>query len=431
MAKKRIFPKLSLNRLNPFRKKISYLTDDGKPQTVIRTGGSASKGITSNERSLAMLRKYWDYYYGEGTIFASINSITWNTVMSGYTIVSDDKDAKKAIEKLCMRINLEHVLKEAVTSTLVFGDSFLEKIYNKKEDISRLKSIDSRTMIVNADEHGDVINYQQNIGGQELPPLDPEDIIHIKFFNIPGSPYGMSLIAPNLDTIDRKVSTDESLFNAIKRHGTKKTIIYVGSEKDGQIPPPDVMDDIKEELEDINEKNEFVVPWYIKFDSMDEKGIEGVEEYFNYFQTQLVVGLLCPEEALGMGKGSTEATARIKAIMYERMIRSYQNDIAIILRENLFNPYLEKNGFEVDSVSLRFNNVTEEDEALRAKWLGNLLRGFAEGDMPFTKNEIRAFFGFSPLENMDNVPKKPGEVEEEPEEEIDEEEENDEDDTQT
>ena len=129
-----------------------------------------------------------------------------------------------------------------------------------------------------------------------------------------------------------------------------------------------------------------------------------------------MVGLLCPEEALGQGKGSTESTARIKAIMYERMIRSFQNDIGIMLREALFNPHLEKYGFEPNSVKIKFNNVTEEDEALRAKWLGNLLRGFAEGDMPFTKNEIRAFFGMAPLDEMESLPKKPDSDSKEPEE---------------
>ena len=408
--------KLSLS--NPFRNKIKYLTDDGRPRTLVRTGTSKSSMFSSQERSLSSLRTYWDYYSGDGTIFAAVNTTAWNTVMTGYNLISKNDDAKKAVQKFLDRVDFEKAARQATLNTLIFGDGFIEKVLTKKGDISRLKVIDSRTMNINTDEYGDTLSYQQEISGKKQPEIEPEYITHIRFFEIPGSPYGLSLIAPNKDTIDRKVSTDEALFNAIKRHGTLKWVASVGSEKDGQIPPDSVMDDIKEKLEDIESKNEFVVPWFIDLKTIDEQGIEGVEEYFNYFQTQLVIGLLCPEEALGLGKGSTEATARIKAIMYERMIKSFQHELENIIRVELINPFLERSGFKDEDVYLRFNQVTEEDEALKAKWLGGLLRGFRDTEMPFTRNEIRAFFGLQAREDMEDVPRsKPEEEEEPPEEE--------------
>lgn len=729
--------KLKLN--NPFKNKIKYLNDEGRPRSLVRTGGSKSSSFSSKERSLSNLKTYWTYYSGDGTIFAAVNTTAWNTVMVGYHLISDDDEAKKEVQKFLDRIDFEKVSRQATLNTLIFGDGFIEKVYTKKEDVSRLKSIDPRTMIINSDEYGDITSYQQELSGRKQPEIDPQYIIHLRFFEIPGSPYGLSLIAPNKDTIDRKVSTDEALFNAIKRHGTLKWVASVGSEKDGQIPPDSVMDDIKEKLEDIESKNEFVVPWFIDLKTIDEQGIEGVEEYFNYFQTQLVIGLLCPEEALGLGKGSTEAcydektevltkrgwinhldltdndivatfnpdtqhieyhkplesvdthiyehdgdmirfksqkldmmvtpnhrmwvnknptltkedwkfvtaeeiynsnsqwaikykidpeyidldnekldgetcdlyeligyfvsegslnkdksvlrlsqkkpesvlrikrliaslsykykfteqynkekgytwtsydkelkeifsefgdncynkfiprkyidtlpeyleillksaidgdgtvdkrqgrncmeysttskkladniqeialkcgyrtnlifsedkrdnrvgmwrvsidtnkkdyviitpkmcekvyyknkvaclnvpnhiyltrrnnkiaiqgnTARIKAIMYERMIKSFQHELENIVRMELINPFLEKNGFKDVNVYLKFNQVTEEDEALKAKWLGGLLRGFRNSEMPFTRNEIRSFFGLQPREDMEDVPK--------------------------
>jgi len=427
--------KLKLN--NPFKTKIKYLKDDGRPQSLVRTGGGGAMGIQSRDRSISDLRTYWDYYYGDGTIFAALNTTAWNTVMVGYNLIAEDEDAKKLIKNFFDIINIERMARQSTLYTLIFGDSFTEKVYNKGKDISRLKVIDSRTMLINSDEYGDVQSYQQEISGKKQPIIKTEYIMHLRFFEIPGSPYGVSLIAPNKDTIDRKVSTDEALFNAIKRHGTLKWVATVGSEKDGQIPPDSVMDNIKEELEDITEKNEFVVPWFIDLKTIDEQGIEGVEEYFNYFQTQLVIGLLCPEEALGLGKGSTEATARIKAIMYERMIKAFQHELENTIREELINPTLEKNGFDINTVHIKFNQVTEEDEALKAKWLGGLLRGFRDQDIPFTRNEIRSFFGLEPREDMEDVPKtKPKEDEEpedeEPEEEdVDEEEEEDNDESET
>jgi len=398
-----------ISRLNPLSSHIKWYTEEGKPKTVIRTGSTKSFSPTSSERTPTNLKKYWQYYSEEGNVFSSLNSTSWNTSMTGYTIHSENPKAKKLITDLCNRINIETSFRTATLYTLIFGDAFLEKVYNRKGEISRLKNVDPRTMFIEYDNFGIIKGFYQEIGGRRVnKKLKPEDIIHIRFFEIPSSPYGVSMIAPNVDTINRKVQTDEALFNAIKRHGTKKWVATVGSEKDGTIPPDDVMDDIKEELEDIGEKNEFVVPWMVKLETIDERGIEGVEEYFNYFQTQLTVGLMCPEEALGLGKGSTEATARQKAILYERMIKAFQNELAQVIRGELFNPYLEKNRMDPDIVFLQFKSVTEEDEAQRSKWLGNLLHYTNQaGQMPFTRNEIRAMFGFPPRKDMEDVPSGP------------------------
>jgi hypothetical protein len=276
--------------------------------------------------------------------------------------------------------------------------------------VTSLYAVDPKTMIINYNQFGEVESYQQVIDGKKLETIiEPKDIIHIRFFSSSDSPYGISIIKPNVDTIQRKIETDEALFNAIQRHGTSKIVAYVGDPKDGKIPPDEVMSAIQKKLEDLTEINDLVVPYLIKIESIDEKGVQGVNDYYDLFQNELIIGLMCPEEALGQGKGSTEATARIKAILYERMINSFQKKLANAINREMFKEQLELAGFmEKDSmepipVKLMFNSVTEEDEALRAKWLGNLLRGFPEGPQPFSINEVRGFFGLPSRDGMDEL----------------------------
>ena len=65
---------------------MKYLKEDGRPQTLVRTGGGASEvSTTTEDRNLRDLDKYWNNYH-EGTVFASLNSTAFNTVMVGYTI---------------------------------------------------------------------------------------------------------------------------------------------------------------------------------------------------------------------------------------------------------------------------------------------------------------------------------------------------------
>jgi hypothetical protein len=82
--------------------------------------------------------------------------------------------------------------------------------------------------------------------------------------------------------------------------------------------------------------------------------------------------------------------------MYEKMIRAFQLRMSDQIKEELINFILIKNGFREGSVKLRFNSVADSDEAVKAKWLGDLLRGFPEGELPFTIDEIRAMFSFGP-----------------------------------
>lgn len=378
------------------RKRSIYLDAAGNPKTVIGAGkskGGLSMGSTT--RSEALLKQFWTYYEGEGTVFASINTTAWNSVMVGYFLVSKDEKAKLLIQSALEYMDIDAILLDSVIYALVFGDSFIEKVKSGK-NIVRLKTVNPITMQINTDEHGEVTDYQQKIQGQLLPKLREEDIIHFRFFPKPDSPYGISLISPSKDTIDRKLTTDDSIAKAIGRHGTPKYIVKVGNEEN--IPDASVFTSIKSTLEDIEAINEFIVPGTIDISTLDESGVQNVKEYYDYFQTQLIVGLLCPEEALGQGKGSTEATSKVKEIMYERFIKAIQHKMTTVVRLEIINPILLANGFEENTVYMRFHSVTDADEAVKAKWLGNLLRGFPEGPQPFSIDEIRAIFDYPPLD---------------------------------
>lgn len=385
--------------LNP---NLKYYTKEGKPKTIVSSGGGGGGfGGGGGGRSDTLLKSYWNNYKSDGTIFASIQTTAWNTVMTGYHLSSEDDKKKEDVKKFLQKIDFDGIMLDNVSYALIFGDAFIEKIRSGKEIVA-LKTVDPLTVQINTDEFGRVESYQQKIKGVLQPEIKPEDIIHLKFFNSPSSPYGISLIEPSRIVINRKLAVDDSIANAIIRHGTGKYVVTVGTPD--EIPDDDVFTAIKSKLEDITSNNEFIVPGSIKIEEIDQKGIQGVEQYYNYFQTQLVIGLLCPEEALGLGRGSTEATSKVKEIMYERMIKALQHKISILMINELVDDYLglidsDKAGI----VRFKFNSVTDSDEAVKSKWMGNLFRGFPEGRKPFSINEVRAKFDYDPVEDGDDL----------------------------
>jgi len=399
--------KFKLPKIFP-EKQSKYLTKGGRPKTIIATGQKSEGGKGGDTtRTEKKLKSYWDYYEGEGIIFASISITAWNTVMVGYHLTSEDDGAKEIVQQAFDATDIDGAILDNTIYALVFGDSFVEKLKGTTEGTKSinyfdLHTIDPITVLANTDEFGRITGYQQKIGGKVLPTkLKPEQVMHFKFFPKPSTPYGVSLLQPSIDTIDRKVKTDESLANAIQRHGTTKYVVSVGN--DEEIPPESVFTSIKAKLEDIDSQNEFIIPGLVSIDTIDDKGIQGVKEYSDYFQTQLIVGLLCPEEALGQGRGSTEATSKVKEIMYERFIKSIQHKIATKMKKELIDPILIENGKEPGLVGMRFNSVTDADEAVKAKWMGNLLRGFPTGKMPFTINEVRSVFDYPAIEGGDEL----------------------------
>ena len=375
-----------ISKLNPFK--------DEKRRTYVSSKRYEYNLFSKTDRTVTNLEKYEKYYSGEGTVWAAINSIGFNTTMSGYNIKSDNPEAKKVIEKFCRKTNLSKYILNSTIFALIYGDAFGEIVYKKNGEPVRLKGIDPKTMFIDYDVYGDVNYYYQKFrDGSKGDPIDREYIHHLNLFPRPGSPYGISLVEPSRDTIYRKVKTDEAIANSIERHGFPKYVLYVGTEDD--FPSDDEMDYLQTKFEDISHDNEFILTGNCKLETVDDGGIQGVDEYFGYFQAQLVTGLLCPEEALGLGRGSTEATASTKAILYERMIKAFQLAISHTLEEQVFRQVLDYYGFDEDTyVKIDFKSVTDKDEAIKARWMANILRSYSHTKYrPFTINEIREMLG--------------------------------------
>jgi len=379
-------------------KGTKYLDEFGTPKTIVVSSGKGILGISKYQRNEKALKAYWDYYSGEGTVFAAIETISWETMMAGFQITSDDEESQRLIRDFVQKINLANILLENIKYALIYGDAFIEIRRDKASDIGQLRTINPTTVIINIDDYGRIESYQQKIGGQiRKTKLSPEEVLHLQFFPNPNSPYGLSLIEPSLETIERKVKVDQALFHAILRH-TAKYVVTVGTPE--EIPPKAVFDRIKTDLEDIDSKSQFVVPGPIKMETIDERGIVGVGEYFDTFLTQELIGLLAMPESLGLGTGSTEATAHVREVLHERMIRAFQQKIANQLKVELFNPVLKNNNKKEDSVHIKFRSITTADEEGESKWLGNLFRG---GVIPFSLNEIRARYGYESISGGDKV----------------------------
>lgn len=363
-----------------------------------------------NDYGRSKLDDYWKAYIDYGIVFASIETIAVNTVMTGYTIHSDNEEAKKAVEEFLHNSKLiEKRILPNIRFTLIFGDSISEKYYNEDGYFTDLLLRDPRSFDMIFDKYGMITGYLQKHGvfsskSKEVI-IPPEKIVHFQFFSRPDSPWGISLIAPSYETIVRKNSVDEATATAVIRHGHPKYVITILGVKDSMQKriPDDEYQKIRRNLTNLDAKKEILIPDTIKIDNIDIKGVQHVEEYFNYFTQLLTAGLMVPEEAVGLGRNITEATSKTKIVMFERFIASIQRYVESKIENEIIPEILENYGIDRNTrVYIRFRGITEKDEAVKARWLSSILNAFPD-KKPFTINEVRAMFGFPPIEGGDEL----------------------------
>ena len=92
------------------------------------------------------------------------------------------------------RENMLQLIRSTITDLLVSGDAFIEVSFLLGEPCA-LYSLDCASMAVDADEHGQVKSYTQNMGDNRPPVVfEPDEIIHLSLDTPRGGLYGTSAI---------------------------------------------------------------------------------------------------------------------------------------------------------------------------------------------------------------------------------------------
>jgi len=349
-------------------------------------------------RSVSDLLKYEKMYVKDGVVFACINTIVRTVIGTKWDISSEDEDAKSKVEEFISKLNFSEFLSEATRHTLIYGDAFIEKIYNTKGDFVDLSLVDPKTIEIISDDKGNELSYIQSTSFKKIEFEPQKEMYHLKFYSIPSSCYGISQIGSNYDTIVRKTKLDEAVISAVLHHGFPKYHVKVGDISHDIIPSSSDIEQTAIQFQDINSKTEFITPDFINIVGLDTSGVENIEEYTTYFLNELVAGFNVPEEALGLGKGSTEASGKVRQKLFERMIRSLQITLENFVSKNIFVDIVG----EETPVKILFRDISPTEEAEAIKWIAPLLNTNENSFGVLTKNEIRNIF---------NLPEYPEEEE--------------------
>jgi len=320
--------------------------------------------------------------------------------MFAFMIISDEvrlmteteTDSEKA-DAWWKTIDGASLLQDCVRWSIVYGNAVFEKsgMVSNQENIVRLKYMDGRQLEFDVDSKNELVKVKQYYESDKSVPFKPDEIVNIRLIPDSDGIHGISLYDRNYDNIKDSLKANEAIVGYVERHAFPKYHIRKTPVRSGTPIPDPVMKNLEKTFEKINSKNEFITDDTVEIVALD-KGGKGnlIKEVSDWAMMRIATGFGIPEEMMGMGRGSTEATANVKKEFLQFTISAMRRVISKQLKTQLLDKQAEALGM-AGSMWLEFPEITQS-EIQKASWLAQV------GDI-LTQDEKRQQLGLQPIDN--------------------------------
>lgn len=376
--------------------------EDAEPKAY--TAGATGSGVdyfAPRERTDEQMKRWRTVQKQGGIVAEALDSYRLFILSNGYKITGEDEKLVAMVKEADDRIDFSRAMGEAIDEALVMGDAIQELVPTRKGDkLGAIATLDSSTVTIKHDAKGRISEYLQEVvvdKEKKTAILKPGEIVRMTLFKTAGSVYGLSLIERAYDEIVRDAKTAEGTSTAIERHGHPRHHITVGTPE--KQPPKKVMEDVRKEIQDLKPQHDYVTNALVKVTELDTQGIPGVEMYNNISIDRLCTALGTPEELLGLGRGSTEATAKVRMVAWYDKIATLQKVVARAYNQQVIDRITGKPG----AVKIVFNDVNPQDEKDKAEWITSLMK--ANPADPFSivpRRYIQEVFSIDPDQYEDD-----------------------------
>ena len=295
-------------------------------------------------------------------------------------------------------VNFDSVIWQGVLDAIICGTAFQEIIPDSGQyGIWGLVPRDASSFEMVYDDYGRIVKYNQvvasGIAGLDRRVIDipKERLLSISIYPIPGDMYGASLVERAYDDIMRDCDMVESITCGVHRHGTAKNQVKIGQPGE-QVSSSD-MDDIRRAYERVGPRNDWITGPDVTITAVDST-LANLDTYSNITLQRMAAAFGIPDEMLGLGRGSTEATANVRLRSFYGIITTIQNIIARTYSQRVLDKITGVPG----SVWLEFNEVDSKDMARDANWIA-ALRGGMDPEAIVPADWAREYLGIPPDED--------------------------------
>lgn len=294
----------------------------------------------------------------------------------GYTFKFDTDDPLKPFQMERLKflrywsrfVELNHTIKQISACMDVYGDAFVEKVYDSKSQaeggwgIKRLKIVHPNTVSVNRDEYGRVIEYIQEpykqmdstgiFAPQTTGPKTsktskkshepdrqrvaaPHTIVHFKSRDFTGGAYGSSMFRPLKETVNIMLGLEDDIAD-ISRVTARPLTVWLMGDADNPLSVRQMRAIGAQIMSALAQGSDIAIDGRVDVQTVETgKSVTNLEPFQNYIIRQIIAGLGVPDTLMSMS-GSSTADAEIKLEMFRRKILSRQLYIANKLTNEVF-----------------------------------------------------------------------------------------------
>ncbi len=357
-----------------------------QPKRRVRSKTAEFTAFTKRIKDRELKKKLYTIYENGGEVAEAVDVYALFVVSNKPKIMADIEDDKEKLDAWWDKMDGPTFLFDAVRWALVFGESVFEKVPNMIHTKTvKLKYIDGRSTELIIDDFGELESVLQYYDAWDNPiTFDPQNIIKICILTAADGVTGISLINRAMDNITRSVKVSEGISSYVERHGFPKYQIKITSLQEGMAVPKEVLDEAEKVFENINSKNEFVTDDKTEILPLDKEGKGAIKEANEWGTTQISSSLGVPEDLLGLNRGNTKATMRMRA--FELKAGSIRHRLNKQVQLQLFESLREQLGLSMDGkLWIEFPDINPKDEEAKAKWISQLMP-----NLNITSGEITA-----------------------------------------
>jgi len=275
-----------------------------------------------------------DVFRNEPTVKAAIRALCDEILKNGYVIKTKNAKLKETIERdLKKKYRFKRLLKQLTLNLLIYQNAFIEVVY-KGNNPQELHILETTTMEILSDEHGEVKGYKQLNGGQGKDVyFTTDECVHVSMDNITSSLWGEVDLKTLYKTISLKQFLETWLTNLFRFDKFRDSW---RAEKASDVQIKAFINDLKV-LRDHPEMEHVFVGAMEKISGREIKDLDKLTTLLNYCRQQILVLLRVPAIVAGIPDDSNRSNSEVQSRKaFDGRVKSIQDTISDELSWELF-----------------------------------------------------------------------------------------------
>jgi hypothetical protein len=363
------------------------------PQTQIVGGGNIGKSDfermgydTPDKNHVDNVRKWRKIYRRGGPAATCVDAFPLFTMSNSYEFTCEEGDKGLKDQVIAWtdqaHVNLDSIMWQGILDAIICGTAFQEIVMERGGNIWGIVPRDASSFRIKYDEYGRVAGYEQvvsdTITSRVVKGIEKDRMLALTIFPVPGEMYGASLVERAYDDLMRDCDMIESVCTGVHRHGTAKNQVKCGTQEEPSSPSDRTK--IANDYSNVGPKNDWVTSHLVDIKPVDT-ALAPLEQYPNMTLQRVAAAFGVPDELVGLGRGSTEATATVRLIAFYRTIKTIQYTIARDYSKCVIDKITGKPG----AVWIKFPPVSEQDFLQMAQAIAQLRTGMFPDAIAYAK----------------------------------------------